>query len=743
MNLRLLRFFRGRHPSPFGMATPNIEDVRKSPPAGTDRLDSWKEIATYMGRALRTVQRWEKDHDLPIHRHTEQKNKGSVFAFQSEIDTWWDRNRDQLAGEGQAAEAIRPEIGTKRVHESVRWWLIAATAVLLVAVAVASWNGRSGPSTRILTDSQPSLRRVVKLDSPLFSTSPDGRWVAYPDNSTREIRLEDLEGRVPSRPIGERWRGGRIIWSRDSGQLAAITNPPAQRPGSAIQIEIFDVTTGSGEVVWRGDVRTEVLIPSDWTPDRQHLICLRGDQPSMYDQWGVDDQVEILALSLADGSLTSIAKGSAVHLRPKVSPNARFVAYSACPEGQCDIYLSTLDGSRKIRLTEHDAGDELPVWSLDGRMVLFSSNRRHREKGEIWAVAVDPSSGTRVGKSFYVAETGTPNWEPSLTQRGDLLFGRRPREGQVFVLPVNPATGLAEDKPESPFSDGTHRPIWRGGSKLAVVRRGRRGIEVVERDLELGGERVVTLAERWSGGSITPPPDGRPFAARGFLEDRKQAIFAFRPPNDSVTHLYTLEGGLQPSPMSWSPDGTKLLFTEIVRSGGKKYSMNVKVIDRTGAEALLVAKTLRPPYPIWSPDGSQIAFSDGDCIFVVPSDPGTEAGSSSQTRRTVTCASLFETTSFKAGNQVLAAGHLAWSPDGSKLAWTVNYQEERRIQLRIVDYATGTQTVSWSGEPDYESWPVEPQWSPKGDRISFEMNYKRQFEIWALSGFLPDALSGG
>lgn len=35
----------------------------------SDRLDSWKEIAVYLDRALRTVQRWEKDHGLPVHRH--------------------------------------------------------------------------------------------------------------------------------------------------------------------------------------------------------------------------------------------------------------------------------------------------------------------------------------------------------------------------------------------------------------------------------------------------------------------------------------------------------------------------------------------------------------------------------------------------------------------------------------------------------------------------------------------------
>jgi hypothetical protein len=33
-----------------------------------DRLESWKEIAAYLGRDLRTVMRWEKERSLPVHR---------------------------------------------------------------------------------------------------------------------------------------------------------------------------------------------------------------------------------------------------------------------------------------------------------------------------------------------------------------------------------------------------------------------------------------------------------------------------------------------------------------------------------------------------------------------------------------------------------------------------------------------------------------------------------------------------
>ena len=52
-----------------------------------DRLDSWKEIASFFDRQVRTVQIWEKKERLPVRRHHHRK-LGSVFAFRSELHAW-------------------------------------------------------------------------------------------------------------------------------------------------------------------------------------------------------------------------------------------------------------------------------------------------------------------------------------------------------------------------------------------------------------------------------------------------------------------------------------------------------------------------------------------------------------------------------------------------------------------------------------------------------------------------------
>lgn len=49
-------------------------------------LQSWKEIAAFMGRGVRTVQRWEQ-FGLPVHRPSGH-DKGAVFALVAEVEQW-------------------------------------------------------------------------------------------------------------------------------------------------------------------------------------------------------------------------------------------------------------------------------------------------------------------------------------------------------------------------------------------------------------------------------------------------------------------------------------------------------------------------------------------------------------------------------------------------------------------------------------------------------------------------------
>lgn len=58
-------------------------------PVCVARLDSWKSIAHYLGRSIRTVQRWSKGLRLPVYHVGACPGHSPVYAYTSELDAWF------------------------------------------------------------------------------------------------------------------------------------------------------------------------------------------------------------------------------------------------------------------------------------------------------------------------------------------------------------------------------------------------------------------------------------------------------------------------------------------------------------------------------------------------------------------------------------------------------------------------------------------------------------------------------
>ena len=98
-------------------------------PPGAKRLDSWKEIAAYLKRDTATVRRWEKREGLPVHRHHHDK-LGSVYAYASELDTWWEGRRQRV----EQTQPAEPDRRTRR-----RVALGAALLSIILAVVASAY----------------------------------------------------------------------------------------------------------------------------------------------------------------------------------------------------------------------------------------------------------------------------------------------------------------------------------------------------------------------------------------------------------------------------------------------------------------------------------------------------------------------------------------------------------------------------------------------------------------------------
>jgi TolB-like protein/Flp pilus assembly protein TadD len=188
-----------------------------SPQPEDGRLDSWKEIAAYLRRDESTVRRWEKD-GLPVHRHR-HRFRAAVFAYKSELDTWWNNSSDDVrqmpadrsqqtasAGitDGRESQSTAPvqsaaPAGTVAAPLAVStpvharpWsrlgWLLARPArravgllALVVLVAGSYWAWQS--LTRVASPPKTIMLAVLPLEN--LSGNPDEEY--FSDGLTEEM----------------------------------------------------------------------------------------------------------------------------------------------------------------------------------------------------------------------------------------------------------------------------------------------------------------------------------------------------------------------------------------------------------------------------------------------------------------------------------------------------------------------------------------------------------------------------
>lgn len=106
-------------------------------PASDGRLDSWKEVAAFLGCSVRSARRWEKEEELPVRRHVHAKGD-SVYALRAELDDWWISRRPELGLKTSSSSAPglcagRETPGLGRCLPGASGWSLTETVVPLPA----------------------------------------------------------------------------------------------------------------------------------------------------------------------------------------------------------------------------------------------------------------------------------------------------------------------------------------------------------------------------------------------------------------------------------------------------------------------------------------------------------------------------------------------------------------------------------------------------------------------------------
>src|SRR6267142_1281126 len=175
------------------------------------RLDSWKEIAAYLHRDVRTAIRWGKERGLPIHRVPGGKRQ-SVFGYTHEIDAWLrSQSRDGIeepfaesdnplergAGsaptESAASPVIRDNVWLLRRNP----WIVAACVVGLIFMGTLFLGSlRSAPIRPM------GLRRITDDGNGKGNLRTDGKTLYFTEaQGARSVLAADPLSGSPVRFI--------------------------------------------------------------------------------------------------------------------------------------------------------------------------------------------------------------------------------------------------------------------------------------------------------------------------------------------------------------------------------------------------------------------------------------------------------------------------------------------------------------------------------------------------------------
>ena len=674
----------------------------------SERLESWKEIAAYLKRGVRTVQRWEKEESLPVYRHLHEK-LGTVYAYKPEIDAWWNNRRPRL------------DVPDRLMTGWRRLAMLAGAVVLLAGAAGALWWATGSfrhpqPTAGPARPPSFSLRRVWSDPNPelIAAISPDGRCLSTMDLETKQLAIVELDtGRV--RRLSNRESFGYPTYSAISPDGRRVAYDWFNED-FFFDLRVIGMDGQGATVLFR---EPHVLVrPFEWSRDGQEILALvfRKDRRS-----------EIALVGASDGAIRVLKAFQGVTpSRLSFSSDERFVAYDFPADGVAgarDIYLLPAAGGPEVPLIQHPAEDSVLGWVPDSKMFLFA--RERSEAVDMWAAEVE---GTKPQRAPQLVKENLGRVEViGFARSGSYYYSVPAQFQEVLLATLDPMSGrvLAPPAPSGPPLPTL--PVWSpDGQALAYVSspapadsQGFQRARIVIRLLSGGNERSV-LTPLGRLGNIRWFPDGRALVAEGVDRGGRAGLYQVdAQTGESRLLVETPRGSYVGVPMV-APDGRTLFYKRIDWSQ-KRYRILARALD-TGSERELLGTTAPVPVGLWemSPRGGDLAYMTSHLrspivIRDVGSQDRTETGE------------LFR---LKPGQEI---GAFAWTARGDALLIAMGSRDRGpRIGLwRVRLDGSGPENLGIEMD-ELRAVSV----SPDGRHLAL-MTERWTSEVWAMENFLP------
>ncbi len=402
------------------------------------------------------------------------------------------------------------------------------------------------------------------------------------------------------------------------------------------------------------------------------------------------------------GEAVRIVSPPGVESFPKFSPDGNRIAYTANYDGNSDVYVLPVSGGVPLRLTEYGGPDRVIDWTPDGKQVLFSSGRESTKARFNQFYTIPATGGAAVKLPLAYAEFGS--WSPDgskmavTTRTQSFANWKRYRGGMKAFIHIMDLEKKQSENISTNNDAGDEFPMWYKDYIYFLSDRG------AEERMNIWRYNTTTKAAEqlthYKDYDIHFPsmgPEDIVYEAGGKLY---LLSLATQQSTEVKVSVATDFATMKPRSMrvskfiqsaSLSPDGKRA----VISARGDVFSVPanygyVKDLTQSSGAA--------ERYPVWSPDGKQIAWwSDrsGEYELWIAT-----AGKEKEAK---------QITHYGPGFRY----KVYWSPDSRQVAFI-----DQMSRYQVLDIASGKTTVIDTAlrySPDaYEgvtfSWTPDSRW---------------------------------